>query len=226
MRGNCLMLLVAVAPWLSFASGQVEAAAPGASADSPKARWSPYGIPDGREPSGTSCGLNSVYTALRDLRVDAAYDVVQAQMPAGIYGNTMTQIVNCLREYPGVEVTPLNCDAHQLSRHLRGDRSGRAIVNLIDHWVLVRRATSDALEIVDFPKKYFMPIGVLDSQWDGYAVIVRRTGILTHRAILGSSVALLCTLGIVGVVVQGIHRKRVAGKSPNSRGSDAPCRCP
>lgn len=214
MTGNYLTLLVVVTPWLWLTAHQIQAPAPPASGDSSQARWSSYGIPEGHEPSGTSCGLNSVYAALRDLRVDAAYDAIQAQMPAGIYGNTMTQIVNCLRTHRRVEVVPLSCDAHQLSQHLRKDSGTRAIVNLIDHWVLVRRATNDALEIVDFPKKYFMPISALDSQWDGYAVIVRREGILPQRAILGLSVTLLGAFGIVAITLSGIRRERLRRMAP------------
>ncbi|NIT59611.1 MAG: hypothetical protein GWN00_26350 [Aliifodinibius sp.] len=164
--------------------------------------WSIYGISEGLSPADSLCGVMSVYIVAREFGFDNSYEAVLAKMPPGIYGNTMKQIVEYFRNNFSLQVIPIRCNAKELYRELSKANDQRAIINLNDHWVVVRDVTDDTFEIIDFPRKYFMPIDAIDNLWEGHTVIIRRqsSSSIVHRY----SIRILFFL-IFGVIMIILH---------------------
>ena|GEM_PF-4683366 len=143
-------------------------------------------------PANTLCGVTSVYTVIREFGIGTSYQEVLKKMPPGIYGNTMRQIVDYFRDNCTLDVRAVRCSAAELHNRLNGAEGLRALINLEEHWVVVRNAAGEAFEIVDFPRKYFIPVEAVDNLWEGYAVIIsRKSSPLNARAVL-LGVLLVC----------------------------------
>lgn len=166
--------------------------------------WSVYGISEGWSPANSLCGVRSVYIVVREFGFDSSYESVLAKMPPGIYGNTMKQIVEYFRKNFSLQVIPIRCNAKDLYRELSKTNAQRAIINLNDHWVVVRDATNDTFEIIDFPRKYFMPVDAIDNLWEGHTVIIRRQSSLStgHRYGIG-----ILFFFVMGVIVVTLHKR-------------------
>ncbi|UCG47925.1 MAG: hypothetical protein JSU94_20900 [Phycisphaerales bacterium] len=157
-----------------------------------QAGWDENDILRAGFPANTLCGVTSVYTVLREFGIDTSYESVLTKMPPGIYGNTMRQIVDYFRDNGTLDVRAFRCSAAELYGRLHGAGGLRALINMDEHWVVVRNATGEAFEIVDFPRKYFIPVEAVDNLWEGYAVIIsRKSSPLTARAVL-LGVLLVC----------------------------------
>ena len=163
-----------------------------------------YDVLKDRRPLRTLCGVRSVYVLLDELNCGVPYEEVLAEMPPGIYGNSMQQIVAFLGRISGLEVRPVRCDAEELYRELGGGRNQRAVINLSDHWVVVQGVASNAFRIIDFPRKYYIPVDATDDLWEGYAIIVRRKSLLLTGRRIGVGMFLLFT-----VIAAVFLRKRV-----------------
>jgi len=183
--------------------------------------WSAYGIPEGYYSANSLCGVTSVYTILREFRIDTSYEHVLAKMPPGIYGNTMQQIIRFLGENSALEVSPIRCNARELYRELSQTAGQRAIINLADHWVVVQNASGDAFEIVDFPRKYFMPVDVIDDLWEGYCVVMRKqSSSLTGRS-LGIGLLFFSIVGLITLIVHNtwdFRRRKARQNTALTRG--------
>ena len=166
--------------------------------------WSAYGISEGWSPANSLCGVMSVYIVVREFGFDSSYEAVLAKMPPGIYGNTMKQIVEYFGKNFSLQVRPIRCTAKELYRELSKANEQRAIINLNDHWVVVRDATDDAFEIIDFPRKYFMPVDAIDNLWEGHTVIIRRqpSSSIIHRYVNG-----ILFFSVMGVIVITLHKR-------------------
>ena len=163
--------------------------------------WSVYGISEGWSPANSLCGAMSVYIVVREFGFDSSYEAVLAKMPPGIYGHTMKQIVEYFRKNFSLQVRPIRCNARELYRELSKTNNQRAIINLSDHWVVVRDATNDAFEIIDFPQKYFMPVDAIDNLWEGYTVIICRqpSSSIVHRYSIG--ILLFLFMGVMAIIL-------------------------
>ena len=171
--------------------------------------WSNYGILEGWHPTNNLCGVKSIFITLKDFGINADYKDILAEVPPGIYGNSMEQIVEYLGNNSDLEVKPVRYDSGELYRELRRRSNSNAIVNLIDHWVVVRRATDNTFEIIDYPRKYFVPIDAMNNLWDGYATIVhKRSSLLTWRR-FGAGILFLSIIGIVTIILYRHRKKQV-----------------
>ncbi len=163
--------------------------------------WSVYGISEGWSPANSLCGVMSVYIVVREFGFDSSYETVLAKMPPGIYGNTMKQIVEYFRKNFHLQVIPIRCNAKELYRELSKANDQRAIINLNDHWVVVRDATNEAFEIIDYPRKYFMPVDAIDNLWEGYTIIIRRqpSSSIVHR--YGIGIPFFLVTGVIAIIL-------------------------
>lgn len=167
--------------------------------------WSNYGILEGWHPTNNLCGVKSILILLKEFGINTGYEDVFAEVPPGVYGNSMKQIVEYFGHYSDLEVRPIRCDSGELYRELSSRSNRKAIVNLIDHWVVVRRSIDSTFEIIDYPRKYFVPLDAMDNLWDGYAIIVhKRPSLLTSRR-FGVIILLFSSIGIVAII---LYRRR------------------
>jgi len=162
--------------------------------------WSAYGISEGWSPANSFCGAMSVYIVVKEFGFDSSYEAVSAKMPPGIYGNTMKQIVEYFRNNFSLQVIPIRCSAKELYRELSEAKDQRAIINLNDHWVVVREVMDGAFEVIDFPSKYFMPIDAIDNLWEGHTIIIRRqpSSSIIHRH--GIQILFFLVLGVITII--------------------------
>jgi len=139
-------------------------------------------------PDNSRCGARSVCAVLHDLGEPIDYETVLREMPPGIYGSTMDQIDQYIRDRDGVSSFPVKCSARQLWKTLRGSERRMAIANVSSHWVVARSAKADRLEILDYPHRYFIPLGVFERHFDGHAILVGEIGSPFSRIPLAAKV--------------------------------------
>jgi len=156
---------------------------------------------EGFYPQDSLCGVTCAYITLRQAGCSIAYRQVLEQMRPGIYGSTMAQIADYLRANTGLQIISVRTTADSLYRRLRSKRCCSAIINLSDHWVVAQHARDGAVEILDFPRKYYLPLDALGNLWDGDAVFTwgkPRLGFGLSLGLAGSAVlAALCALRMV-----------------------------
>jgi len=151
------------------------------------------------------CGVTSVYVVLRELRAGRAYEDIMGQMPPGVYGNSMKQIVECLRmNCDARDIRPAHCTARELYDEFRHAGLEMAVINLNEHWVVARYAKRSAFEIVDYPKKYFIPVEVLPELWQGDTVLVLRKPLFAVRHVIVGGLAVVTVVAIMlAIAVRG-----------------------
>ena len=162
-------------------------------------------------PERTLCGIRSISILLREYGIDRSCEEILDEIPPGIYGNSMGQLVTFLQRDGRLIVTPLKISADELYNRLEGKHGRAALINLSDHWVFVRMARERAFEVVDFPKKYYMPVDAADDYWDGHSILVEKRGLLqTNR---WACAALLCGAFIGAAVVLRRALKRAGSRT-------------
>lgn len=152
------------------------------------------------------CGVRSVSVALSLLGIECDLRAVQANMPPGVYGNSMKQIVAFLGRYPELECAGIRCGAREFCDVLDAGERKLAIVHINDHWVVARRTRSeDVLEIIDYPRRYCVPVDVIGDLWEGFAVVVHHRRLLSPSQRVSFGVA---GASLFGMVVILLCRKR------------------
>lgn len=124
-------------------------------------------------PEGTLCGINSIYITLKIFQINTPYNEILQEVPPGIYGSTMDQIVGYLNTKSDLNVIPIKCDAISLYDSIKREEA-KAIINIADHWCVIMSITDGYYEIYDFPKKYYMPMEEIDKYGEGYAIVVNK----------------------------------------------------
>jgi len=206
----CLLLFALM---VASAYGEPREVSEVATAGEPAVRQYPF--LNGRTPKGNLCGVRSVYIVLRAFGIEKSYDAVLSAMPPGLYGNSMTQIVQYLKENTSLSIAPGSFRAAQLHTELAAAANRRAIINVSDHWVVVRETTDNAFEIIDFPKKYYLPVEALDGLWDGYAVIIAGPAPLISTSQLLTAL-ILTSVGVCAAFLL-VRRCRAGRSEPAAR---------
>ncbi len=77
-----------------------------------------------------------------------------------------------------------------------------AVLHINDHWVVGRRSSNkDVFEIIDYPRKYYLPVDVVNELWEGFAIVIRRRRLLSSWQMLGAGAISVSLLGIVALVL-------------------------
>lgn len=158
-------------------------------------------IPEQEYLTKNVCGVICVYAVLKDFGIAKDYADILAKMPPGIYGNSMKQIVEYLPSNSSLRVKPILCDGDILYHELNRRNNQKAIIHFADHWVFLRNASNNTFEIIDFPRKYFIPVDVIDSLWDGYAVIVYKRSLLSKCRWFATRILVIFALGIIVLIL-------------------------
>lgn len=168
-------------------------------------------------PNSSLCGVTATYLALAGAGVPCRYADVLRAMPPSVYGNSMHQIVACIRDH-GIAAAPVRCSMRDLHGTLRARTGAGAVINVGDHWVYVQAAPSAVFEIVDYPRKYRLPVDVVEHVANGYAVLVNQdVRSSSHTATLLISVAFtVCALFLLWLL---LHRRtdRSSGRSADRK---------
>jgi len=124
-----------------------------------------------RNPVDSLCGVKSVYIALVLVNRESSCQAILKEMPPSVYGSSMKQIVDCLTAH-GVRAKAVRGSCRELYGVLLSNEDKVAIVDLAGHWVVVRKASRKECEVIDYPRKFSMPVQDMELTWDGYAVLI------------------------------------------------------
>lgn len=124
------------------------------------------------------CGLKCLVVALHALEVDgfSLASLSKKYAPPSREGYSMLDL-------KGVAV---DCGLHAVCAQIRRDDLERlpapfvciALLRLRNnHFVILDRARGDEAPVIDPPEEYWLPVGMVDHLWDGYALIVSRDAI-------------------------------------------------
>ena len=176
-------------------------------------------LPGAEIPQGDNvlCGVRSVCVALERLGLRGSPQSVLSVMPPGVYGSSMRQILDYFRQRRELECRSVQCTAMDLYNQLDAGGHKLAVMNINDHWIVGRRTTDKGVfEVIDYPRKYFIPVDVVDQLWEGYAVVVRRKSLLSRGQMLGGGIGLasLILVSFVLLAYLGVRRDRVADERP------------
>ena len=149
------------------------------------------------------CGVKSVHILLSDFGIKTDFSSILKDMPPSSYGNSMEQIVNYLKSQSTLKVTPVRFDANSLSKELLKNKC-KAIANVNDHWVVIRDVKGTALEIVDFPRKYYMPVEVLDRYWEGHTIVVSKSHFSYYVIVMA-----LATVSVVLFIAACVFKRKI-----------------
>ena len=158
--------------------------------------------------SRSLCGVTSAYIVLSEFGIELPYESILHELEPSVYGNTMAQLHTLLTNN-GLSVMPVKTNGETLYGRLRRENAV-GIVNLFDHWVVVREASGKSFQIVDFPKKYYMPFVEIDPLWNGEALIVSSAATVDDHPIrrLPMAGALVLVLTSAAFLIAALRRKR------------------
>ena len=121
------------------------------------------------------CGASAVWIAAARLGINESYESVVEDLRPWIYGSSLSELRAWFEERD-IVVLPTRIDAKQLCAELNRKKYTCAIINLMDHWAVALKAGTGDLQVVDFPRKYFIPIADLDGLWEGETLLIARRG--------------------------------------------------